>query len=313
MPGFRIALFMHDRLNDYQSLLLADCENAARRHDLRVTVQSAEKNAETQMRQIRMALQEAEATRAKAFIISPVSEIALMPLIHDAGKLGIAWAFLTRWNEAIHDLRRHYPKVPIFSVMPDHLEIGRIQGQQLRLLLDLDDELIYIQGPMTTYSSRRRREGLERELADKHGLRWSSFNADWSHVGGESAMRSWLSTFTMRRLPRFVVAAQNDSMAAGARAAYNDWSGAGAAAATAEIRVIGCDGSPSFGQRLVASGELRATVVIPSVAGRAVDEIVTALRIGRPPDAEITVGVRSHPDIESLAREVQRNRSHRGK
>lgn len=313
MPGFRIALFMHDRLNDYQSQLLADFEHAARRHDLQVVTHSAEKNAETQQRQIRAALVEAEAIRPKAFVISPVSEVALLPLIHDAARRGIAWAFLTRWNDALHGLRLQYPQIPIFAVMPDHLEIGRIQGQQLRLMLGSGDEVVYIQGPMTTYSSRRRREGIEKELSDKRDLVWSSFNADWSQAGGQDAMRSWLSTFTLKRLPSFVVAAQNDAMGVGARAAFLEWSCRNGVKATKDLCVLGCDGSPGFGQRMVISGELRATVVVPPVSGRAVDEIVAAGRTGRPPLAEITVGVHSHPDIDTLSRGVTRRENARKK
>ena len=72
------------------------------------------------------------------------------------------------------------------------------------------------------------------------------------------------------------------------------------------VPVTGCDGSPSFGQRLVMTGELAATVVIPPVAGRAVDEIVSMLDKGRPPHAEIVIEVSSYPGLEVVARAAAR-------
>lgn len=290
-----------DRQNDYQALLESDCEKAARRHDLKLSTWSAEKNVDLQIRQIRAQLAEPDANRPRAFIVCPVSEMALLPLIHDAAKLGIAWVFLSRWTDSVHDFRRQYPKVPIFAVLPDQQEIGRLQGQQLRMLLRAGDELVCIQGPIGTYSTRLRRTGLENELADKRDLRWSHFNGDWSEDGGASAMKTWLSTFAIGKVPEFVIAAQNDSMASGARDAFLKWSIANNQPTRPDLTVIGCDGSPGYGQRLVAGGELRATVVVPPVAGRAVDEIVAAFRSGLPASAEIKVSVTSYPDLSTLS------------
>lgn len=308
MPGFRVGLFLLDRLNDYQALQQSDCEKAARRHDLRLTVWSADKNVDTQIRQIRAQLAENESNRPRALIVCPVSEMALLPLVHDAAKLGVAWVFLSRWTDSIHDFRRQYPKVPIFAVLPDQLEIGRIQGQQLRAFLRAGDEVVSIQGPIGTYSTRLRRAGLEGELADKTGLRWSRFNGDWSELGGESAMKNWLSTFPISRVPEFVIAAQNDSMAAGAREAFLNWATGNSQPPRADLTVLGCDGSPAFGQRLVAEGKLRATVVVPPVSGRAVEEIVAALRSGRQPVAETKVSVSSYPDLGTLSSAAARGR-----
>lgn len=302
MSGLRIALFLQDGQNDYQALMKTDFEQTARRLDVSANVASSDKNAETQVRQIRSALLEPAHLRARAFVVSPVSEIALMPLIHEAAKLGIGWVFLSRWNDAIYDFRRQYTKVPIFAVLPDQCEVGRIQGQQLRAIAEPESEVVLIQGPIATYSTRRRRAGLEQEAAERHDLRWSYLNGDWSIEGGQAAMDSWLSTFSGNALPKFVIVGQNDSMAIGARRAVLSWALAkkGRMVSSA-FHALGCDGSPRFGARLVTTGELSATVVIPSVAGRALEEVVQALRLGRQPTAETMVAVSSLPDIASLS------------
>jgi ABC-type sugar transport system substrate-binding protein len=302
MSGLRFALFLQDGQNDYQSLMQTDCEQTARRLDVSLNVVSADKNAETQIRQIRTALSEPSQSRPRAFIVSPVSEIALMPLIHETAKIGIGWVLLSRWNDAIYDFRRQYSKVPIFAVLPDQCEVGRIQGQQLRVIAKPGSEVVLIQGPIATFSTRRRRAGLDQEIAERHDLRWSYLNGDWSIEGGQAAMESWLSTFSGNELPRFVIVGQNDSMAVGARRAVASWAIAKKGrTVSSELHALGCDGSPRFGARLVTTGELTATVVIPSVAGRALEEVVQALRLGRQPTAETMVAVSPLPDIASLS------------
>jgi ribose transport system substrate-binding protein len=225
-----------------------------------------------------------------------------MPLIHEAARANVAWVMLSRWNDAIHEFRRQYSKVPIFAVLPDHVEIGRIQGQQLRLVLAPGDELIYIQGPRATYSTRRRLMGIEKELGNVHDFRWAHYNADWSVAGGESAMASWLSTFTTRKSPEFVIAAQNDNMAMGARQAVQEWANRGGQLPARHLRVLGCDGVPRYGQRLVTTGDLLATVIIPPLSTRALQEVVACFRTGKQPPAEIDVAVQSYPALQELSR-----------
>jgi ABC-type sugar transport system substrate-binding protein len=127
-----------------------------------------------------------------------------------------------------------------------------------------------------------------------------TFNSDWSAAGGESATREWLRIFAGRSLPACVVGAQNDDMAMGARKAL--LTGASELQRTARVPVTGCDGTPSYGQRLVMAGELAATVVIPPVSGRAVKEIASMLDTGRSPQAEIVVKVSSFPDPAVIVR-----------
>ena len=115
-------------------------------------------------------------------------------------------------------------------------------------------------------------------------------------------MASWLSTFTTGVVPEFVLAAQNDSMAMGARQAVLDLRHSGKRVVLRPLRVLGCDGAPRYGQRLVNEGQLQATVVIPPIAGRAIEEVVTAFRTLRQPAAEIAISVRSHPDLSTLVR-----------
>jgi ABC-type sugar transport system substrate-binding protein len=195
-------------------------------------------------------------------------------------------------------MRRKYPKVPLFSVVPDQLSIGRIQGQQFRWLLRKPGALLYITGSAGTASADQRLEGVKRELANVD-VEIVVEKGDWSMSSGARATERWLEGRGASNLSHWVVGAQNDSMAMGARSALL------AAAARkrqelADIPVTGCDGTPTYGQVLVTSGQLAATVVIPPTADRAVDELAQSFWSGRAPGADISLEVSSFPDLADL-------------
>ena len=65
---------------------------------------------------------------------------------------------------------------------------------------------------------------------------------------------------------------------------------------------------PDVGQELVRSGQLTATVVMPSNTGPALEAIASWIRSGVLPPASVRVPVRSYPDEGELARRVARKR-----
>jgi ABC-type sugar transport system substrate-binding protein len=301
LVGRKILLFMNDGANDYQQMQERDFQDTVRRHGFTAGVFSADNDANTQVAQIRSALGEREDRRPVALLVSPVSEVPLISVAYEAARLGIAWVLLSRWHDSIPDLRRQYPGVPVFSVTPDQTEAGRIQGQQLRRVLRPEHELVYIRGPLGTSTTPKRAAGLEQELRGCSFVKRTTFNGDWSLESGERIVRDWLRLFPRGELPEFVLAAQSDTMAMGARSALREWAGSHAKTRVEGVPIFGCNGTPSYGQRLVDAGELTATVVIPSVAGRAVKEIAGALGGTSQPPPEIMIRVRSYPDLDSLA------------
>jgi len=301
MAGRRIGLFLRAVGNDYQDLLREDCQLAADRRGLSLEVFSADGDGDKQIRQIRNCLDSPEILRPIAMLVSPVRESVLLTAAREAARMDIGWIILNRWNDNLLDLRGEFPRLPIFAVNPDQKEVGRIQARQFKILLPQGGELLYIQDPMGTSSALRRFTGMREEL-EAAPINVVTFNSDWSSEGGERATREWLRIFGSRPLAPHVVGAQNDNMAMGARKALMDRAGVQQRAAGSQSPVTGCDGSPAYGQRLVKIGRLTATVVIPPVAGRAVDELASMLETGRSPPAEIVVSVSSYPDLARLAR-----------
>ncbi len=303
MDAPRIALFLLSGNNDYQRLLEEDCFAAARRRNGSVQVFSAGVDHDTQERQIRSVLAQSPVRRPTVLFVCPVGETSLRIVARDAVTQGVGWVLLNRWSDYLLALRDEFPHVPIFSVSPDQHEIGQIQGQQFKLLLPKGGELVYIRGPLGTSSAQRRFSAVQDELA---GLPFKvvAINSDWTSEGATRAMNEWLQIFHRGKFPEFLVGAQNDSMAIGARKALLDWARAGQRAVE-HVRFTGVDGLPAHGQRLVSEGELAATVVVPSVAARAVDEVASMLERGRAPSAEILLRVSSYPELPVLERAIR--------
>jgi ABC-type sugar transport system substrate-binding protein len=299
MAARRVGLFLHDRLNDYQMLLLSDAEQAAVRHGLKLVVESAEKDADRQLRQIRDALAVPAGEQLGIVLVSPVRDTDLLPLVTQAARQGVAWAFLTRWLDEIPTLRKLNPLVDVFSVSADQVEIGRIQARQVQLITRPGDTLLYLSGPLGASSARARADGLRLELQGT-AHRWETLYSDWSEAGGRNSVAKWLDPARARSTSRLVVIAQNDDMAVGARAALEQWGQSHGTGSAAELRVLGCDGSMKLGQRLVSDGRLVATIVVPPVTGRAIEEHAIAVRGGRRPEARVLVPVRAWPDLDTL-------------
>ena len=297
----RVALFL---MNDgeYQQLIRRDCLEAASRHGVAVEIVSAAGDSARQAGQIHAVLGRAQAARPDALLVYPVRESALLADARLATRLGVGWVLLGRWSSYLTDMRAEAPELPIFSVAADQVEIGRIQAQQISALMPHGGELVCIRGALGVSSTTRRFEGLRQNL-DASSFNLFSVNADWTAEGGASAMTEWLQIFGHRKLPACGVAAQNDAMAMGAKKALDDWIRVRPQSDPGPVPIVGCDGTPSFGQHLVREKELAATVIMPPTAGRAIDEVRAMLAShGSRPEAEVVLAPSSFPDLKVLAR-----------
>jgi ABC-type sugar transport system substrate-binding protein len=285
---------------DYQTLLRDDCHAAARRFDFPLRVFSADNDTDKQIEQIRACLREPPAERPKVILVCPVREAALLSTAYASTRVGIGWVLLGRWSAYMADLREEFSSLPIFSIAADQREIGRIQGRQFKAMLADGGELVYIRGPLGTSSATRRYEGVQETLQDSP-IKVFAITSDWTTEGGARAMREWLQIFGKRGFPKFVVGAQNDAMAMGARNALMAAVRARSDLSADDVIVTGCDGTPDFGRRLVTEGKLRATVIMPPTSGRAVSEIAPML-LGSSarPQAEIVIPPSSFPEIGAL-------------
>jgi ribose transport system substrate-binding protein len=293
--------------NDYQIEQAASAQEAARQLGFELEIVYAGNDAITQSQQLLNIIQSRSGTHPDGIVFEPAGGTALPQVARAAASAGIGWVILNRDVEYAAEFRRAY-KVPLFAVTSDHEEIGRIQGRQLRALLPKGGSILYIQGPSENPAAKLRTSGMyETKPVD---VQVKLMKGQWTEISAYRAVSSWLRLSTSHQTHIDVVAAQDDSMALGAKKAFQELPEGPARDRWVSLPFIGCDGMPKTGQAWVRSGLLAATVIVPANAGQAMELLVKAVQTGvLPPERSLTVP-RSYPPVENLnAKQVDRARA----
>jgi ribose transport system substrate-binding protein len=293
----RILLALTTDDNDYQIEQAQSAEKAAKRLDVALEIIFAGNDAITQSTQILKAVQASAESLPDAIVFEPVGSTALPQVARAAAAAGIGWAVLNQDAGYIEELRKT-ARAPIFAVSSDHVEIGRIQGRQLVALLPKGGSVLYIQGPSDNSAAKERTQGmLETKRAN---IQVTTLKAQWTEESALRAVRSWLKLTTSQKAAMDVVAAQDDSMAMGARKAFQELKNEAERERWLKLPFTGCDGLPNTGQSWVRSGLLAATVFVPPNAGQAIEMLVQAVRQGKPLAARALIATRSIPALDAL-------------
>jgi ribose transport system substrate-binding protein len=296
MSKLRILVSLTTNDNDYQIEQAESAENSARKLNADLQIVYADNDAINQSTQILKAVQAAPAVRPHAVVFEPVGGTALPQVARAAVAAGIGWAILNREAPYVAELRKT-SVVPIFSLSSDHLEIGRIQGRQFAAILPKGGAVLYIQGPTENSAAKERTAGMQQ--TKPANIQVTLLKAQWTEESSQKSVRSWLKLSTSQRAAIDIVAAQDDSMAVGARKAFQElpeldrerWM---------RLPFLGCDGLPKTGQAWVRSGILTATVFVPPNAGQAIEMLIDALNKKKPlPETALTVPT-SIPDLTEL-------------
>jgi ABC-type sugar transport system substrate-binding protein len=291
-----IGLFLRSNDNDYQQRLKEVGLREAKRQGFDLAIESAQNDAGRQVDQIRSAIKNAPKTNLLAILVSSVRDEVLPELVCEAAEAGLDWAML---NEGlpVDELRQQYPSRAIFVVTPDQTEIGRIHGRQVRALVGNTVKVLCVTGPLNAATARQRLEGLKEILA--HDFELIELNADWTSERARMAVERWTQGLTGDEgLPGMFVA-HNDEMALGIRQALRD-AAAQKDLPLATLPITGCDGSQTFGQRMVREGRLKATVIMPPGSGTAIEWIARFHKGNEVPPARVVQPVTSFPAASSL-------------
>ena len=284
--------------NDYQIEQAATAEEAARRLGADVQIVDADNDSIAQSQQLLKVIQSRSDAHPDGIIFEPVGGTALPQVARAAAAAGIAWVVLNRDVEYVTELRKAY-RVPIFSITSDHEEIGRIQGKQFAALLPKGGSVLYIQGPSESLAAKQRTSGMyETKPAD---VQVKIMRGQWTEASAYKAVSSWLRLSTSHQTPIDVIAAQDDSMALGARKAFQELPDNAARDRWLRLPFTGCDGLPKTGQTYVKRGLLAATIFIPPNAGKAVEMLVQAVNTGSLPPERTLLPPVSIPSLDTLA------------
>jgi ribose transport system substrate-binding protein len=272
----RIVVALTTNDNDYQIEQAQSAEQAAARLGVTAEIIYADNDAISQSTQILKVVQASAENRPDAVVFEAV-------LNRDAAYL---------------DELRKTSTAPIFGVSSDHVEIGRLQGRQLAALLPKGGAVLYIQGPSENSAAKERTAGMQE--TKPANIQAVMLKAQWTEESSLRAVRSWLKLTTSQKSTIDVVAAQDDSMAMGARKAFQELTNEVERERWLRLPFIGCDGLPNTGQAWVRTGQLTATVFVPPNTGQAIEMIVDAIQNKKQPPVRVLVAPRSIPALNAL-------------
>src|SRR5579863_1266575 len=259
MKKLRLLISLTNNDNDYQIEQAKSAEETARRLSVDAQIVYSDNDSVTQSTQLLNAVQAVPQQRPDAIVFEPVGATALPQVARAAAAANVGWVVLNREAGYISDLRRQF-KVPIFCVSNDHVEIGRIQGRQFAALLPRGGNVLYIQGPTENSAAKERTTGM---LSTKPAsVQVTTLKGQWTEESAARAVRSWLQLSTSKKAAIDLIAAQDDSMAVGARKAFQEIGNPLERDRWLKMPFTGCDGMPKTGQAWVRSGELAATIFI---------------------------------------------------
>ena len=244
----RIIVSLTTNDNDYQIEQAQSAEQAAARLGVTAEIIYADNDAITQSTQILKAVQASPEQRPDAIVFEPVGGTALPQVARAAATAKIGWAVLNRDATYLDELRKT-SSAPMFAVSSDHVEIGRLQGRQLAALLPKGGAVLYIQGPSENSAAKERTAGMQE--TKPANIQAVMLKAQWTEESSLRAVRSWLKLTTSQKSTIDVIAAQDDSMAMGARKAFQELTNEEERERWMKLPFIGCDGLPNTGQAWV--------------------------------------------------------------
>jgi ribose transport system substrate-binding protein len=297
MGKLKILVSLTTSDNDYQIEQARSAEAASKKCNAELQILYADNDAINQSTQILKAIQAAPEERPTAIVFEPVGGTALPQVARAAVAAGIGWAVLNRDANYIPELRQT-GKAPVFGVTSDHVEIGRIQGRQCAALLPTGGSVLYVQGPSENSAAKERTLGMQE--AKPANIHLIMLRGQWTEESSQRAVRSWLKLTTSQKATIDLIAAQDDSMAVGARKAFQELPSEVERERWLGLPLLGCDGLPNTGQAWVRSGLLTATIFVPPNTGQAIEMLAEALHSGKmPPERALTTAV-TVPMLDAL-------------
>lgn len=283
--------------NDYQIEQANATNEAAGRLGVSAQVIYAGNDAITQSTQLLQAIQASAQDRPDAILFEPVGSTALPQVARAAVNAGMGWAILNREATYVSELRG-LKKAPIFTISADHVEIGRLQGRQFAAFLPKGGSALYIQGPSDNSAAKDRTTGmLEVKPAN---IQITTLKGQWTEESSQKAVRSWLKLTTSQKAVIDLIGAQDDSMAIGARKAFQEVTNESDRERWLKLPYTGCDGLPKTGQAWVRSGLLAATVYSPPNTGLAIEMLLKHIQQGKDLPERALVAPSSIPALNEL-------------
>lgn len=243
-------------------------------------------------------LVQSPSSRPDGILCEPVNAAGLPRVAEAAVAAGVAWVISNAHAEYIGELRRK-AKGPVFQISQDHMEVGRVQGQQIGAILPRGGAVLYLRGPQMSWWATKRFEGMEStkpKNVDVRSIKVLNSTAE----GAYAAVGSWLNLTKQRPENTQLIVSQNTDFITGARKAFDDTP----VGDREKWRAIPCMGVgvAERSKPLVDQGSLCAAVVTSLTMDRAVEMLARAMTSGTKPPEHTFVEAYSYPEVEELAK-----------
>jgi ABC-type sugar transport system substrate-binding protein len=284
--------------NNYLREQVAVAKGTAERLGLELQVRNADSDPILQSQQLLELLQSKSAPRPDGFLVEPVSATGLPRVAEAAVAAGIAWVISNAKMDYTKELRRT-AKVPVFTVSQDHLEIGRIQGRQIGVLLPKGGSLLYLRGPTSNFLATQRIQGMESAIPKN--VQVKTLKIQWTGESAYNSVMSWLGLSTVRAVDTQMISSQNTDFILAARKAFQTNT---QEPERTKWLTLPCTAAGTISQikPLVDTGVLHAAVVTSLTMDTALELLVRALKNGSQPVEHTTVEASSYPSMEELTK-----------
>jgi ABC-type sugar transport system substrate-binding protein len=251
MNSIKILVSLITDLNDFQRAQATAAQRAAQAAGVDVEIVYADGDALIQSQQLLKEIQRSS-HKPNGTIVHPAGT-ALAQVARAAVTAGTGWGLLNRDADYIAELRR-VAKVPVFSVTTEQVELGRLQGQQLAALLPNGGNVLYIQGPSNSPNCHKRTEGMIETKPANVQIRM--LHSQWTQESATSAVAAWLRLSTSHDVKFDLVACHSDSIAMGARKAFEENTEGAERDKWMQTPFVGCDACEDTGQVWIRRGWL---------------------------------------------------------
>jgi ABC-type sugar transport system substrate-binding protein len=284
-----------DDTNEFQQLLAREAELAAKKAHLGFAVRASGMSGYDLGAQLKLIDGWLDGDdRPDALLVLAARDRGLSRTIRAAARRGVHWISLNRTEDDLEAARLEYPGVVVATVCPDEMETGRIQARIVRKLLPRGGRVLNVTGHTRSLTARDRSAGLAEELGGG-AHETIPLEVGWTAEEAHTAVGSWLRVALRARRRLDAIVCHTDALAEGTLEALREVRSE-MGQQDAQVPVVGCDGTPGYGQALVASGRLAGTVVLPRTAATAISLLSGALERGTPVPAFTPLAGRPWPD-----------------
>lgn len=267
----------------------------AKRLGVEIEIINAKSDPVTQSQQV-LEIVQSRPHLPDGIIVEPVNIQGLPRVAEAAVAAGIGWVVSNARVDYVETLRKT-AKAPIFIVSQDHIEIGRMQGRQIRAMVPQGGSILYLRGPATNFLAAQRSEGLESILSSYAQIK--SLKIQWTAENAYTAISSWLRLSNVRAADTQLIAAQNTDFVLAARQAFEENTSGDERTRWLNGLYSGV-GIPSQANPLLQNGMLTAAVITSLTMDTAIEMLVRSLQNGTQPLELTFVKASYQPALEEL-------------